>query len=125
MEVPRGQAAFGTQHQLRAGPASSSVTVCTSYRQMGHSTVPGMFFQWSSCHLEAVQDLLFQDVLSRNPPSFALTRQHVLAVLGDTGAVSPRAWVWGLGWELVTAKSCGRSRAGPWCCLGLLSLERP
>lgn len=39
---------------------------------MGHFSVPGMFFQWSSCHLEAVQDLLFQDVLSRNPQTFAL-----------------------------------------------------
>lgn len=65
--MPRGQAASGTQHQLRDDRANSSFTICTSYRQMGHFTVPGMLFQWSSCHLEAVQDLLFQDVLSGNP----------------------------------------------------------
>lgn len=65
--MPKGRAASGTQHQLGDGCANSSFTICTSYRQMGHFTVPGMLFQWSSCHLEVVQDLLFQDVLSGSP----------------------------------------------------------
>lgn len=83
--MPRGQAASGMQHQLRDDCANSSFTVCTSYRQMGHFTVPGMFFQWSSCHLEAVQDLLFQNMLSRNPQTFALTGSTCLLCCGGGG----------------------------------------
>lgn len=71
--MPRGQAASGTQHQLRDNCANSSFTVCASYGQMGRFTVPGMFFQCSSCHLEAVQDLPSRDMLSRNPQTFTLT----------------------------------------------------
>lgn len=90
MEMPRGQAASGMQHQLRDGCANSSFTICTSYRQMGHFTVPGMLFQWSSCHLEVVQDLLFQDVLSGNPKSLPspAARAHCAGdAMGDWSSV--------------------------------------
>lgn len=83
--MPRGREASGTQHQLRDDFANSSFTICTSYRQMGHFTVPGMFFQWSSCHLEAVQDLLFQNVLSRNPQTFALSGSTCSLCWGGDG----------------------------------------
>lgn len=83
--MPRVQAASGTQHQLRESCANSSFTICTSYRQMGLFTVPGMFFQWSSCHLEAVQDLPSQEVLSRNPQTFALTGSTCSLCWGGDG----------------------------------------
>lgn len=105
--MPRGQAASGTQHQLRDGRANSSFTVCTSYRQMGRFTVPGMFFQWSSCHLEAVQDPLFQDVLSRNSQTFALSSSCCAGgAMGDRSRIP----MGGLGFVLGTGMGIGDSQ---------------
>lgn len=117
------------QHQLRDECANSSFTVCTSYRQMGPFHRARDVFPVEQLPPGSRAGPAFPEYAVKESPDLCPRRQHVLRRRWETGVMSPQAgwaWFWGLGWELVTAKNCGRSRAGlgvvrgcyPWRDLG-------